>query len=88
MNAICVNAAGQLFRRRFHSSRVMIQEYSQIYSRISARAWLDIKAGSFWTRGVTTFFDERVKHMNSTCNQNKSTQSIFEEHENEKKRKY
>ena len=26
--------------------------------------------------------------MNSTCNQNKSTELIFVEHENEKKRKY
>ena len=28
------------------------------------------------------------RHVNSTCNQNKSKESIFVEHENEKKRKY
>ena len=33
-------------------------------------------------------FDVRVTHVNSTCNQNKSTESIFMEHEKEKKRKY
>ena len=42
---------------------------------------------SFWSRGET-FFDVRVTHVNSTCNQNKSTESIFMEHEKEKKRKY
>ena len=49
---------------------------------------LDIKAGSFWSRGETAFFDVRVTHVNSTCNQNKFTKSIFMEHEKEKKRKY
>ena len=33
-------------------------------------------------------FDVRVTHVNSTCNQNKSTESIFMGHEKEKKRKY
>ena len=42
---------------------------------------------SFWSRGET-FFDVHVTHVNSTCNQNKSTESIFMEHEKEKKRKY
>ena len=54
----------------------------------SHEARLDIKAGSFWSRGETAFFDVRVTHVNSTCNQNKSTESIFMEHEKEKKRKY
>ena len=54
----------------------------------SHEARLDIKAGSFWPRGETAFFDVRVTHVNSTCNQNKSTESIFMEHEKEKKRKY
>ena len=48
----------------------------------------DIKVGCFWTRGVTSFFDVRVtQRVNSACNQNKSTESILEEHEKEKKRK-
>ena len=54
----------------------------------SHEARLDIKARSFWSRGETAFFDVRVTHVNSTCNQNKSTESIFMEHEKEKKRKY
>ena len=54
----------------------------------SPEARLDIKAGGFWSRGVTAFFDVRVTHVNSKCNQNKPTSTIFKEHENEKKRKY
>ena len=54
----------------------------------SDNARLDIKAGDFWTRGVTAFFDVRVTHVNSSTNQNKPTASIFKEHEKEKKRKY
>ena len=54
----------------------------------SPEARLDIKAGGFWQRGVTAFFDVRITHVNSKCNQNKPTIAIFKEHENEKKRKY
>ena len=51
-------------------------------------ARLDIKAGCFWSRGVTAFFYVRVTHVNSTSNQNKPTSKIFREQENEKKRQY
>ena len=54
----------------------------------SSDARLDIKAGDFWTRGVTAFFDVRVTHVNSQCNQSKGTPEIFKKQENEKKRKY
>ncbi|EDO46763.1 predicted protein [Nematostella vectensis] len=54
----------------------------------SKEARLDIKAGGFWTPGVTAFFDVRVTHVNSQSNQNKPTETIFREQENEKKRKY
>ena len=47
-----------------------------------------MKAGGFWTPGVTAFFDVRVTHVNSRSNQGKSTATIFREQENEKKRKY
>ena len=46
-----------------------------------------MKAGGFWTPGVTSFFDVRVTHVNSLSNQGKSTATIFREQENEK-RKY
>ena len=46
-----------------------------------------MKAGSFWSRGETAFFDVCFTHVNSACIQNKSTELIFVEHENEKKRK-
>ena len=54
----------------------------------SQDARLDIKAGGFWQRGVTAFFDVRVSHVNSKCNQNKTTSTTFKEQEQEKKRKY
>ena len=47
-----------------------------------------MKAGGFWTPGVTAFFDVRVTHVNSRSNQGKYTATIFKEQENEKKRKY
>ena len=52
----------------------------------SPEARLEIKAGGFWSRGVTAFFDVRVTHVNSKCNQGKPTSTIFKEEE--KKRKY
>ena len=48
----------------------------------------DMKAGGFWTPGVTAFFDVRVTYFNSRSNQGKYTATIFKEQENEKKRKY
>ena len=49
---------------------------------------LDMKAGGFWSRGVTAYLDVRVTHVNSKCNQRKATSTIFKEQEEEKKRKY
>ena len=46
-----------------------------------------MKAGDVWSRGVTAFFDVRVMHLTSKCNQGKATSTIFKEKE-EKKRKY
>ena len=54
----------------------------------SSEARLDLKAGGFWSRGVTAFFHVRVTHVNSKCNQGKATSTIFKEQEEEKKRKY
>lgn len=54
----------------------------------SPEARLDFKVGRFWSRGVAAFFDVRVTHVNSKCNQGKTTSTIFKEQEEEKKRKY
>ena len=54
----------------------------------SPQARLDFKAGGFWSRGVTAFFDVIVTYINSKCNQGKTTTTIFKEQEEEKKRKY
>ena len=40
------------------------------------------------SRGEITFFDVRVTHLKSASNQSNSSESIFVEHEKEKKRKY
>jgi len=53
----------------------------------SPEARLDMKAGGFSSRGVTAFFDVRVTHVNSKCNQGKATSTIFKGQE-KKKRKY
>ena len=55
---------------------------------ISREARLDMKAGGFWTTGVTAFFDVRVTHVTSLSNQGGHTATIFKQQENEKKRKY
>ena len=47
-----------------------------------------MKAGGFWTPGVTAFFDVRVTHVNSRSNQGKYTATVFKEQENQRKRKY
>lgn len=51
----------------------------------SPEATLDIKAGGFWSRGVTTFFDVRATHVNSKNNQGKATSTIFKEQKEEEK---
>ena len=54
----------------------------------SAEARLDVKAGGFWQRSQTAFFDIRVTHVNSSSQAQKSTQKIFKSHEDSKKREY
>ena len=53
-----------------------------------SQARLDIKAGGFWSKGVTAFFDVRVTHVNSNYYQNKTTSEVLKEQEDEKKREY
>ena len=43
----------------------------------SRQARLDVKAGGFWTPGVTAFFDVRVTHVKSRSNQGKYTATIL-----------
>ena len=43
---------------------------------------------SFWSRVATAFFDVRVTHVNSKCNQGKATSTMSKEQEEKKKRKY
>ena len=49
---------------------------------------IDLEAVVVPSREETAFFDVRVTHVKSACNQNKSTESIFVEHVEEKERKY
>ena len=64
------------------------ERFDQRTTTTSPEARLDIKAGGFWSRGVTAFFYVRVTHVNSRSNQGKPTAMIFKEQENEKERKY
>ena len=54
---------------------------------ISREARLDMKAGGFWTPGVTASFDVRVTHVTSLSNQGEHRATIFKQQENEKQRK-
>ena len=64
------------------------ERFSLKSAATSPVARLDLKAGDFWSRGVTAYFDVRVTHVNSKCNQGKATSTIFKEQEEEKKRKH
>ena len=46
-----------------------------------------MKAGGFWTLGVTAFFDVLVTYVNSRFNQGKHTATILKKQEDERKRK-
>ena len=59
------------------------ETFSLRSTNTSEEASLDIKVGGFWFRGVSAFFDVRVTHVNSQSNQKKSTEKIFESHEND-----
>ena len=52
---------------------VLFQHFDVRSTNTSRDARLDVKAGWFWARGVKTFFDVRVTHVNSCRNKNKST---------------
>ena len=64
------------------------ERFNLISAVTSPEARLDMKAKGFWSRGVTGFFDVKVTHVNSKCNQGKATSTIFKEQEEEKRRKY
>ena len=52
----------------------LYNEIFNLQSTVTSReARLDMKAGGFWTPGVTAFFDARVTHVNSRPNQGKYT---------------
>ena len=81
ISKVCKNVEAELHLQPLDNERFDLRT-----AITSPEARLDIKAGGFWSRGVTAFFDVRETHVNSKCNQNKPTSTIFKEHE--KKRKY
>ena len=49
--------------------QLLDNEMFNLQSTVTRReARLDMKAGGFWTPGVTAFFDVRVTHFNSPSN--------------------
>ena len=83
INRICKNVEEEPLLQPIDNERFDLRT-----TTTSPEARLDIKAGGFWSRGVTAFFDVRVTHVHSRSNQDKPTAMIFKEQENEKKRKY
>ena len=62
-----------------------------IMSNSTSEAWWQAQRQDWTSRqshGVTAFFDVRVRHVNSKCNQGKATSTIFKEQEEKKKQKY
>ena len=68
--------------------RVTGEQFTLRSANVEDEARLDIKAGSFWQRGQTSFFDIRVTNVLSQSQINQSTKSTFQKHENSKKREY
>ena len=83
LSKVCHNVQAEPHLQKIDNERFQLRT-----ANISDEARLDIKAGSFWRRGQNAFFDIRVTHVNAMTNQNRSTESIFRQHENEKKRAY
>ena len=57
-------------------------------SNVANKARLDVSAVGLWSPMERTFMDVRVVHTNSPSYKGKTTQSVYETHETEKKRKY
>ena len=51
-------------------------------------ARLDIRARGFWRPGQSAYFDVRITNVNSNSQMNIPSETIYKNHENEKKRKY
>jgi len=51
-------------------------------------ARLDIRARGFWRSGQDALFDVRVTHVNAESQRHLSTKTIFNNHQQEKKRHY
>ena len=71
-----------------HLLPVTNETFEHRTANTSSEARLDVKANGFWQRNQTAFFDIRVTHVNSSSQAGKSTQTIFKNHENSKKREY
>lgn len=54
----------------------------------SQDARLDILARGFWERQKSAYFDVRVFHPYADSYREKTSEQVFKQHENEKKRKY
>ena len=51
-------------------------------------ARLDIRARGFWRLGQSAYFDVRITNVNSNSQANIPVETIYKNHENERKRKY
>ena len=52
------------------------------------KARLDVSGVGVWGSNERTFLDVRIMHLNSPSYINKSTDQVYKEHEDEKKRAY
>ena len=87
-HALSCKKGGFIAQRHDTIRDLLTLHISKVCRDVETEARLDMKAGGFWTPGVTAFFDVRVTHVTSLSNQGEHTATIFKQQENEKKRKY
>ena len=78
MNEICRDVEAEL-----HLIPITKETLSLKSANSNDDSRLDIKA-----KGFSAFFDLRIKHVNSASQKNKSTATIFRQHEEARKREY
>ena len=82
---------GKVCKNEEIEPHLLLLDNERLYVRsanTSPEARLNMKADGFLLCGATAFFDLRVSHVNSKCNQVQPIQMVFEENGNKKKRKY
>jgi len=83
LNEVCTNVQAEPHLLNLSGE---VLQYATAIRGDDAR--LDIRARGFWRSGQDAFFDVRVTHVNAESQRHLSTKTIFNNHQQEKKRHY